>query len=358
MKRSEPEVNTDVVDDSEAIELKHRRVETNHLQLVPESSQSELQSDKEIENNQQEVPPVKEIVETKNETSDEIQPTNTNETNNPEESQQPIKQEEDSAAHSSTQDAQLVSTASGGASSTGEAPAENGDGQNQYAKQKHAMDFLYKVRMHYSGTPAVYNEFLEIMKDFKSGSIDTPEVITRVKGLFDGNDFLIQEFNAFLPPGHKIEPDEEGGPSSASSSQPSSPQQGPPLSNQADLVHARTYVRKIKNRFALQPHIYKKFLEILQAYYQQQHSINEVLDAVADLFHSHQDLLEEFRQFLPKAIGDNTAQLIAPPKKTKPKRKPVERVTILLADLMIRDENESATNTKNVKLEALGALVK
>ena len=40
--------------------------------------------------------------------------------------------------------------------------------QDKEKKQKHAMDFLLKVRSHYAQTPTVYNEFLEIMKDFKS----------------------------------------------------------------------------------------------------------------------------------------------------------------------------------------------
>lgn len=188
---------------------------------------------------------------------------------------------------------------------------------SQYAKQKHAMDFLYKVRVQYSNNPTVYNQFLEIMKDFKSGAIDTPEVITRVKSLFRGNDYLIREFNAFLPPGFKIEPDvepprvdlspETSGTTGATSQNsqnmnPSGPvQQG----DKADLEHARNYVRKIKNRFALQPHIYKQFLEILHDYYQAQHSINDVYEEVAELFQSHQDLLEEFRHFLPKSVGDN-----------------------------------------------------
>lgn len=41
--------------------------------------------------------------------------------------------------------------------------------EDRNQKQKHAMEFLYKVRLHYAKTPIVYNNFLEIMKDFKSG---------------------------------------------------------------------------------------------------------------------------------------------------------------------------------------------
>jgi hypothetical protein len=54
-------------------------------------------------------------------------------------------------------------------------------------------------------TPArdtqVYNDFLDIMKEFKSSNIDTPGVISRVSELFEGHTDLIVGFNTFLPPG-------------------------------------------------------------------------------------------------------------------------------------------------------------
>lgn len=51
----------------------------------------------------------------------------------------------------------------------------------------------------------MYNDFLDIMKEFKSQSIDTPGVIQRVSNLFKGHPELIVGFNTFLPPGYKIE---------------------------------------------------------------------------------------------------------------------------------------------------------
>ena len=47
----------------------------------------------------------------------------------------------------------------------------------------------------------VYNDFLDIMKEFKSSNIDTPGVISRVSELFEGHTDLIVGFNTFLPPG-------------------------------------------------------------------------------------------------------------------------------------------------------------
>ncbi|CAG9794152.1 unnamed protein product [Diatraea saccharalis] len=48
------------------------------------------------------------------------------------------------------------------------------------------------------------------MKEFKSQTIDTPGVITRVSNLFKGHPELIVGFNTFLPPGYKIEVQSNG----------------------------------------------------------------------------------------------------------------------------------------------------
>ncbi|KAH9814418.1 hypothetical protein DFH28DRAFT_1082996 [Melampsora americana] len=53
--------------------------------------------------------------------------------------------------------------------------------------------------------PGVYNQFLDIMKDFKTQTIDTPGVIDGVSSLFRGHPALIQGFNTFLPPGYRID---------------------------------------------------------------------------------------------------------------------------------------------------------
>lgn len=70
---------------------------------------------------------------------------------------------------------------------------------------KDALSYLDQVKVQFQNRPDVYNHFLDIMKDFKSQSIDTPGVIERVSTLFRGHPGLIQGFNTFLPPGYKIE---------------------------------------------------------------------------------------------------------------------------------------------------------
>ena len=75
-----------------------------------------------------------------------------------------------------------------------------------------ALSYLDQVKVQFADHPDVYNKFLDIMKDFKSGAIDTPGVIDRVSTLFSGNPNLIQGFNTFLPPGYKIECGTNGDP--------------------------------------------------------------------------------------------------------------------------------------------------
>ncbi|KAJ2337272.1 hypothetical protein GGI00_000343 [Coemansia sp. RSA 2681] len=68
-----------------------------------------------------------------------------------------------------------------------------------------ALSYLDLVKSQFQDRPEVYNQFLEIMKEFKSHAIDTPGVIERVSRLFYGCPSLIQGFNTFLPPGYRIE---------------------------------------------------------------------------------------------------------------------------------------------------------
>jgi paired amphipathic helix protein Sin3a len=78
---------------------------------------------------------------------------------------------------------------------------------NQYYRLKveDALSYLDQVKFQFERQPEVYNQFLDIMKDFKSQNIDTPGVISRVSNLFRGHNDLIEGFNTFLPPGYKIE---------------------------------------------------------------------------------------------------------------------------------------------------------
>ena len=72
-------------------------------------------------------------------------------------------------------------------------------------KVEDALAYLDQVKMKFEDKPEIYNQFLDIMKEFKAQSIDTPGVIERVLQLFHGHRMLILGFNTFLPPGYEIE---------------------------------------------------------------------------------------------------------------------------------------------------------
>ncbi|EOD48752.1 putative transcriptional repressor sin3p protein [Neofusicoccum parvum UCRNP2] len=188
-------------------------------------------------------------------------------------------------------------------------------GQGQQPILNDALSYLDQVKVQFHEHPDVYNKFLDIMKDFKSGAIDTPGVIDRVSTLFAGHPNLIQGFNTFLPPGYKIEC---GG---APNQMPAQALNGVGhLAQQAgaqaagldkrgpvEFNHAISYVNKIKNRFATQPDIYKQFLEILQTYQRESKPIQDVYAQVTQLFNSAPDLLEDFKQFLPESAAQHRA---------------------------------------------------
>ncbi|KXS16514.1 hypothetical protein M427DRAFT_154438 [Gonapodya prolifera JEL478] len=218
---------------------------------------------------------------------------------------------------------------------------------------KDALSYLDEVKRQFEREPDVYNRFLDIMKDFKAMSIDTPGVIHRVSTLFRSHPPLIVGFNTFLPPGYRIEPGptaysdikvytpqgvmsvggqgvgpvvqegagglggaqgapgQAGGQPGQGQGQPQGQGQGQEGDGfgygqpkpQVEFNHAISYVNKIKNRFASEPDTYKQFLEILQTYQKEQKPIQEVYAQVQLLFKTAPDLLEEFKQFLP----DNSA---------------------------------------------------
>lgn len=227
---------------------------------------------------------------------------------------------------------------------------------------KDALSYLDQVKLQFRNNTDVYNKFLDIMKDFKSQSIDTPGVIDRVSALFKGHPKLIDGFNTFLPEGFSIEcstadPNiivvttplgksirERTGPSrgaagaaayraitSANSrsgggsvsstasygNQPqiSTPQQAALAAqgSPAEFDQAINYVNKIKQRYASRPEIYKHFLENLQLYQKGIKPIYDVYREISELFHDSPDLLEDFKLFMPdSASAESVAQPVAP----------------------------------------------
>jgi paired amphipathic helix protein Sin3a len=135
--------------------------------------------------------------------------------------------------------------------------------------------------------PSLYQDFLRVMSEFKSQSCDTVGVVSRIKAIFKDHPDLIREFNDFLPPGLQI-PEEEI----------------EALRNPKPVIlnSARDYVQKIKARFVDEPAIYRSFLQILHAYKTEPNAalsgISVVTHQIKVLFKDHQDLVDQFHQFV------------------------------------------------------------
>jgi len=82
-------------------------------------------------------------------------------------------------------------------------PAQPAPGMREL-RVEDALLYLDEVKREFGNRPRIYNEFLAIMKNFKSQEVDTPGVIARVSKLFRGYNNLILGFNKFLPDGYKI----------------------------------------------------------------------------------------------------------------------------------------------------------
>ncbi|XP_050375013.1 paired amphipathic helix protein Sin3-like 4 isoform X2 [Argentina anserina] len=152
-----------------------------------------------------------------------------------------------------------------------------------------ALSYLKAVKEIFENNKEKYEDFLEVMKDFKAQRVDTAGVIQRVKDLFIGHRDLILGFNTFLPKGYEI-------------TLPLDEEQPPPK-KPVEFEEAISFVNKIKTRFQHDDHVYKSFLDILNMYRKESKSIAEVYQEVSALFRDHADLLVEFTHFLP----DNSA---------------------------------------------------
>jgi histone deacetylase complex regulatory component SIN3 len=85
-------------------------------------------------------------------------------------------------------------------------PAETEEGSQARAlRVEDALAYLEQVKAQFEDRPRIYAKFLDIMKEFKAQTIDTPGVIEQVTRLFRGYPNLVLGFNTFLPAGYKIE---------------------------------------------------------------------------------------------------------------------------------------------------------
>ncbi|KAJ7598544.1 hypothetical protein C8J56DRAFT_1020330 [Mycena floridula] len=220
-----------------------------------------------------------------------------------------------------------------------------------------ALSYHDAVKLQFQDKQDVYNHFLDIIKEFKSQMIDTPEVIQRVSQLFNGHPFLIQGFNTFLPAGYRIECSIDAQdanhivvtiPSGATIEATNDGESGimqwaprflhvepievaPPTEiaiqpgpdGQPSFEPALQYVQTIKQRCS--PDVYKEFLDILSRYHKNDGLMDEeaVSKHIAKLFRDSPDLQAGFRVFMPDRSMDdiNLSRAPTPSAEIKGKRK-------------------------------------
>jgi paired amphipathic helix protein Sin3a len=67
-----------------------------------------------------------------------------------------------------------------------------------------ALAYADHVKVEYANRPYVYNRFLSILNEYKSGPIDIQGVAERISQLLADCPPLIQAFSIFVPPGYVI----------------------------------------------------------------------------------------------------------------------------------------------------------
>ncbi|CAA7014399.1 unnamed protein product [Microthlaspi erraticum] len=211
-----------------------------------------------------------------------------------------------------------------------------GGGSAQKLTTNDALAYLKAVKDKFHDKREKYDEFLEVMKDFKAQRVDTSGVILRVKELFKGNRELILGFNTFLPKGFEITllPDEED----------DQPQPKKPV----EFEEAISFVNKIKTRFQGDDRVYKSFLDILNMYRKENKSITGVYQEVAILFRDHHDLLVEFTHFLP----DTSAASSTPDSvKMSVRDRGVKSLPTMQKDRIFTSHQERDLKTEHMELD-------
>ncbi|XP_028775290.1 paired amphipathic helix protein Sin3-like 2 [Neltuma alba] len=159
----------------------------------------------------------------------------------------------------------------------------------------HALSYLAVMKQIFQNQTEKYYMFQAILIDFKAHRIDTASFRERVKELIKGHSVLISGFNAFMPKGYEITPDEDGA----------------PPKKVVDFYEARDFIRKMRERFQNDDHGYQSFKDIMNMFRSGRKDVTEVYAEVSSLLDNHPDLLEEFTRFVPNYFTPPSIQRAA-----------------------------------------------
>lgn len=199
-----------------------------------------------------------------------------------------------------------------------------------------ALTYLEEVKQKFASNPSYFHEFMNIMKECKSNNVDVIAVIGRVFNLFQGYPELIKGFGIFLPPSynlllqtsskyfteafarqscstsdsHTVEEPQGDERQKAARQLFSAGRHSESADSSGSSNFAFSFINKVKDRFQEDSVEYKSFMKILNSYLTHQEKLkdkpdstreDEVYCQVAKLFVNHNDLIQEFKKFVPQA---------------------------------------------------------
>ncbi|TBU03278.1 regulatory component Sin3 of histone regulatory component [Hamiltosporidium tvaerminnensis] len=219
-----------------------------------------------------------------------------------------------------------------------------------------ALMYLTQVKEEFKGDNSSYDEFLEVMRDYKQSKLDAAGVVSAVSSLFRERKHLIQGFNDFLPKNYRI--DLEAPPHRIplppkpyydSYKRPIPPFARPPFKPQEDDPHkqrmAFDYIKKVKRRLEATPEIYSNFIQTLNSYRNTQEPTHQIVTRIKKILWDHPDLIDEFIEFLPSHPHPPP-----PHGKDRERQESFERIKLIMKEKGIYSEFLKCLNLYNQDL--------
>ncbi|XP_019262211.1 PREDICTED: paired amphipathic helix protein Sin3-like 2 [Nicotiana attenuata] len=185
-------------------------------------------------------------------------------------------------------------------------PNENKDAlKNKYSQE---FTFCEKVKERLQ-SPVDYQAFLKCLHLYSTEVISRKELQSLVADRLGKYPDLMEGFNEFLEHCERVVGFLAGVMSKSKSyisklvkgekdREPKKEEKEAPP-KRSEVEESIIFVKKVKERFKNDDHVYDSFLEILKKYREEHKTIYEVYHEVAMLFIDHPDLLNDFTKFLP-----------------------------------------------------------
>lgn len=165
------------------------------------------------------------------------------------------------------------------------------------------MIYLDKIRTKYITRPDVYNQFLEIMKDFYLGKSDVASTVAQVNLLFEDDEESKQGFEGFKnargPMSREpaaLDPMEQDMRRQLALQTSSIHQQ---LSQNSNAEFALDYLERVRNKYITQPGVYDELLKILKDFKVTDSDTSSTVARVNMLFKEDEESRRGFEAFSP-----------------------------------------------------------